>query len=1094
MKILDKKEGGFYNNKILVIFVLMLMLIGVVWFVFADANSVPIVLFNSPSANNTYTNDNTTFFNISFTASNSAGGNMTIVNSSINVTINDVVYNASVMSCVYSNPASINETITCNFSTQTLPSGTYNITAKAKDNASNTTGNAGVITHVLYNLTVYTGQPSIFSVTLSDPSPTKAGNVTFNITFDRLMNTNSTPLIRLTLGNGSEIGEVGTAGWNESTFGLYTMYNLSYTNDTINRRSTWVGYFVFNGSSETASIFDGTTYINVTQAQDMYETIMDANGTNSFVFDSTNPYVTLGTRNETNQTTVSLSFNFTDNLSATATCKLHINATANVTGISANNNTATTQSISDTSAEGAFSWIVECNDTAGNFQNASTTFLVYVDQTVPVFDASKASPLDGHYVKDDGDVTVSVNITDAFTGIENQTTSINMTVYGLSGTATQTFTTSSSTPLDVSGPSKTSYVVTLNISKYIGVIPENTAIVYNITYTDFAGNKQTNSTTIYIDNTAPTHTAPTPNGSTYAQGDNLSFSITVTEAGAGVNNSIGGFTINTTTITGIAATALTCTGSKPTYTCTFNYNTSSLQAGSLRLTGYVNTSDNTDQLRNNVNTSVILDFIITDAGAPVIGVANITTNITRVVKNIETDVQINVTVEDKSGINKVWATYDDNGTSETCIFFSGGVQSDVSIVAIGNCTINATDAGGSVSDNLLTLALYANDTTGAGETVIARYTTLIVEKEAINVTAFSVPLSPYVNQTISINATVFSWYGSPSVQFNVTNSTTGAGVVTLNATCTAADAKARLYYCTNTTNTSVWAIFVGNQSKISVLNATLITTDTTLPAALTATYYTNATAHIGSMPDTSTLTFVGSQVTLAGAAGKGLNATVGSTTQSIQITDTTLNDTVITLNNVNLTAMNNFTLEIIAPNSTNGTNFTTIQASLTTATATLLTSLVIQPKVNYSTTTAFTSTFTGSTIAFNCSGLGITCASTTRVYKASFNTTTNLTTSTWTQLTPAPTLSNSNTILTQTVNSFSIFALATPIVAAATTTTTTSSSGASGSSGGIGYTLVGKKLTAFDIIDMIRDFFEGVSTKTAFDIIDSIRKFYEEGT
>ena len=111
------------------------------------------------------------------------------------------------------------------------------------------------------------------------------------------------------------------------------------------------------------------------------------------------------------------------------------------------------------------------------------------------------------------------------------------------------------------------------------------------------------------------------------------------------------------------------------------------------------------------------------------------------------------------------------------------------------------------------------------------------------------------------------------------------------------------------------------------------------------------------------------------------------------------------------------------------------------------------------------------------------------MYRASFNTTSNLTTSTWEEVTST---SWSSPVLTATTNTFSIFALATRSAAAAAATTTTSSS-SGGTSGGIGYTLTGKKLTAFDLIDMIRDFYEGASTKTAFDIIDSIREFYEEG-
>ncbi len=53
---------------------------------------------------------------------------------------------------------------------------------------------------------------------------------------------------------------------------------------------------------------------------------------------------------------------------------------------------------------------------------------------------------------------------------------------------------------------------------------------------------------------------------------------------------------------------------------------------------------------------------------------------------------------------------------------------------------------------------------------------------------------------------------------------------------------------------------------------------------------------------------------------------------------------------------------------------------------------------------------------------------------------------------------------------------------------TTTSSGGGG--GGIGYRLVKKKTTAFELIDIIREFYEGTSKLSAFDIIDKIREFY----
>ncbi len=1073
MKVLSKKEGGFYNNKILVVSVLMLILIGVLFMVQGSVTSPPRITFNNYT-NNSFTTDSTPLINITFLATE-AGTNTTIINSSINVTINGEFYNFSDMTCT--NPGNkVNQSLDCNFSARVLKNGTYNITAKAMDNSS------GSITAILQNFTVYSGPPSIISVNMSDISPTKAGNVTFNITFDRFMNVSRVPVVRLILANGSEMGAATVGAGYNTTFSMYTLYNISFTDNSAARTSTWSGYFIFNSSTEIGSVFDGILNISVSNVRDRLENSMPDDNSTIFVLDTTGPAVFLETADGINQSTLGLNFNFTDNLSISGSCSLYINGTFNVTNGSVTNGTSTTITINDAAAEGPLNWTVECTDLAGNVLNSTSTYMAYIDRTAPVMNEARNSPLDGHYVNT-STLNIIANITDGFTGIKNSTSTLTMAIYR-DGSPQNTYKFDGTTPSLALSGDKSNYKMTFSNFQNSLTLTSGHEISIVVTAKDYAGNTNISNTTFYIDNTKPViETSELDADPTYTQGEILTLTATITEEHAGLNISTAALGINTTTYTSLGTVNLTCEDNKPTYTCTYEYNTSGLEATTLKLNGTIYAADNTDELKNNGTGAVSLTFIIDDAGAPVIGSANITTNLTRIVKDLSTVIQINISVGDETGINTVWATYNDNSTLETCTFFSGGGVTDTSVVAIGNCTINATSSGTSISNNILTLNLYVNDTIGEGGDNPANTYTLIVENEAINVSAFTAPSSPYVNQTITINATVFSWYGIPTVWFNATNSTSTKGVL-LNATCISADVKANLYYCANTTNTSVLAIFAGNTSTINVNSTNYgANVDSSLPTALTPTFYASKTITIDKAPSTSTITFVESDVSRV-ANG---NLAVGSTIQNIEIIDTTLSDTVITLNAINLTAMTNFTFEIVPPNSSNGTNYTRIQASLLASKSrtTLLAAMVIQPMINN-----VSSGMTGSTIAFNCSALNIDCNIDTRVYKAGFNTATNLTNLTagaWTRLTGVVW---SSPLLTVTTDSFSIFALAS-YTAPTPDTPTITSPGRGRTTGGIGYLLAGK-LTAFDIIDMIRDFFDGTSTKTAFDIIDSIREFYEE--
>jgi|GEM_PF-4769584 len=117
-------------------------------------------------------------------------------------------------------------------------------------------------------LTIDTIKPTVASVTLSDPTPTKAGNLTVVIVFTEPsgMNYDVDPVVSFTMPNGS----------------VYTLTESNYTGS-----NTWTGYY--DMSSETN---DGTVIINITAAGDAAGNIMLDDEITPFVFDSTVPTIT----------------------------------------------------------------------------------------------------------------------------------------------------------------------------------------------------------------------------------------------------------------------------------------------------------------------------------------------------------------------------------------------------------------------------------------------------------------------------------------------------------------------------------------------------------------------------------------------------------------------------------------------------------------------------------------------------------------------------------------------------------------------------------------------------------------------------------
>jgi hypothetical protein len=116
------------------------------------------------------------------------------------------------------------------------------------------------------------------AIVLSDPSPTKAGTIMFNVTFNEYMDRGTT--INVTLHpNATSNTYVVTGSW------------FNYT--------LWNGTFTINNSWYN-DVGDGTTIINVSGARDVAYNTMTANNTNTFVIDTTSPTLTMVWYNDTN--------------------------------------------------------------------------------------------------------------------------------------------------------------------------------------------------------------------------------------------------------------------------------------------------------------------------------------------------------------------------------------------------------------------------------------------------------------------------------------------------------------------------------------------------------------------------------------------------------------------------------------------------------------------------------------------------------------------------------------------------------------------------------------------------------------------------
>lgn len=289
-----------------------------------DNKTAPEITLISPD-NKTITNSIDIDFN--FTASDAFSTTLScslIINGTINKTNSSVV----------------NGTET-NFTLSELSDGDYLWSVNCTDEA----GNEGASETRI--LTVDTIAPEITEVTLNDTSPVKAGNVTFNLTFNEVMNASITPVVKI---NGTVINETG---WE-------------------NDNKTWLGWYNF-----TTSDGDGNYTINVTGAKDIAGNEMVENTSNWFILDTTAPEITLISPADLTSSTTN-AYNFTFNVADAnnvSNCSLIFDGliVKNLTEV----NTSETNGIYYSSLSiGTHTWSINCTDVAKNVGNSPTRTLI----------------------------------------------------------------------------------------------------------------------------------------------------------------------------------------------------------------------------------------------------------------------------------------------------------------------------------------------------------------------------------------------------------------------------------------------------------------------------------------------------------------------------------------------------------------------------------------------------------------------------------------------------------------------------------------------------------------------------------------------
>jgi len=296
------------------------------------------------------------------------------------------------------------------------------------------------------------------TVTLSDPTPTKAGNVTFTLDFNEAMNQTQAPTVKF---NDSSVIEIE---WQSST--------------------QWTGWYNFTTETE------GNYTINVTTAKDVVGNTMVEDTSNWFVLDTTPPQYSDAGKNDTSIKVNDVvlfyaNWSDTDGLSHYIFSWNHSGSWVNDSAESLTDWSNITKTITAT-GKPQIDWIIYANDSANNWNNTG----------IQTFTVNNTTP------------TITNNVTSPATVYTNTNFNLNLTITDIDNdnlTAYVQFYVNNTANGSVQSQPATNGKNTL-----IGILGSgNFSRDYNLTAEFWAGDgtentTKENTTTITVNNSIPT--------------------------------------------------------------------------------------------------------------------------------------------------------------------------------------------------------------------------------------------------------------------------------------------------------------------------------------------------------------------------------------------------------------------------------------------------------------------------------------------------------------------------------------------------------------------------------------------------------------
>jgi PGF-pre-PGF domain-containing protein len=320
-------------------------------------------------------------------------------------------------------------------------------------------------------------------------------------------------------------------------------YNITIINDTAND-------IVFNTTIDTSSVLtDGLYNITVNSTNSSGITVSNATIT-GVTIDNNAPSITLVNSSfNTSDTTPSITFNYSDSVSATASCVLYFDGAAYNTNSSVNNATNTILTANTSLSENTYFANVNCTDGLNNEGNSSTITII-VDATNPVttINSINSRTISGQ-ATGDRNVTINYTVTDIYL------TSWNLSIFNSSNSLLKNFTGTTNQ--------------TLQASSYNTSADGNYTI--NMTGTDSVGNSNTSTFIIAVDITDPLINSLSASASSSTAGtltvnstDVTSGIANCTYADAGSGNLILSSGLYSATLSGLTASTaytvnVTCT-------------------------------------------------------------------------------------------------------------------------------------------------------------------------------------------------------------------------------------------------------------------------------------------------------------------------------------------------------------------------------------------------------------------------------------------------------------------------------------------------------------------------------------------------------